>query len=460
MIRSIGRRAIAVGALLAIALAGCGIPGSRPAPSGRGAAQARAEGGFFWGVSTAGYQYEGDETTSQWAQWDLAGKTEERRGHADDGYHRYAQDMDLARGMGCNAWRTSLEWARIEPVEGQFNQDALDHYRFMLEAAHAKGLTPIVTLMHFSYPAWLDQYGGWTNPKAVDDYLRFVDKVTHEFGDQIGWYLTFNEPTVFIGGSYLSGIFPPGHQGDLWGAAKVTKNLITAHIKAYDLIHRNQPSAHVSFNHYVASWTVGLGRSTQATDDDAFVNGVLHPQPGGDTPADHGDEPSPSPIKLDYFAFDYYTRLKATIPFSVPADWDWTVYPEGMYGALKKWHGITGLPVLVAENGMCTEDLQPRSDGWSRDAYLAAHVEQLEKARHEGVPVLGYMHWSITDNYEWGSYRPRFGLFSVGCRSNDQTRVPTPAVDVYRKIIASDGVTPAITRMVHYPEGYQPLVSP
>ena len=119
-----------------------------------------------------------------------------------------------------------------------------------------------------------------------------------------------------------------------------------------------------------------------------------------------------------------------------------------------------GYPILVAENGMATRDLAERADGWTREAYLTAHVEQLQRAVQDGVPVLGYIHWSITDNYEWGSYRPRFGLYSVECRTGDLRRVPTQAAETYRRVIAAGGVTPAIASTVRYPASYRPLARP
>lgn len=399
---------------------------------------------FLWGVSTAGYQWEGHEELSQWAKWDLAGKTEERRKNAADGYRRYAEDLDLTRGMGCNAFRTSIEWARVEPRKGEFDEAAIAHYRQLFTAMRARGLTPVVTFMHFSYPAWLDADGGWEDARAVDAYARFVDRMTREFADQVDWYLTFNEPTVFIAGGHVAGQFPPGKKNDLIGAGKVLKHLVSAHNKAYDVVHRNDPVARVAFNQYSASWRLFPKRDQEAQGDD-FLDGVL-----GNTDA---------LPKLDYMAIDYYTQL-ALMPFELPRPWKWPVNPAGFYDSLKFYHRLTGKPVLVAENGYADEDGKPRADGWSREAYLTSHVEQLQRAVKDGIPVLGYIHWSITDNYEWGTYSPRFGLFSVDCRNEDQRRIPTTAAGVYRKVIAAGGVTRAIAREITYPAGYEPLVKP
>ncbi|MBO9540659.1 glycoside hydrolase family 1 protein [bacterium] len=446
-LRPLARLAALLGA---IALVGCSIqPGAGPSPEAFRPLTAQDTAGkgsspFLWGVSTAGFQWEGHEELSQWARWDLAGKTEERRKNAADGLNRYAEDLDLTRGMGCNTFRTSIEWARVEPKKGEFDPEAIAHYRQLLKALRERGLTPIVTFMHFSYPAWLDAEGGWENPAASDAYARFVDRITREYGDLVDWYLTFNEPTVFVAGGYVSGQCPPGKKNDLIAAGKVLKHLVSAHNKAYDVVHRNDPVAKVAFNQYSASWRL-LPNRVQGGSGDDFLDGVL------------GN--ADSLPKLDYMAIDYYTRLKL-LPFELPQPWQWPVHPQGFYDSLAFYHRLTGKPVLVAENGYANEDGKPRPDGWTREAYLTAHVEQLQRAVKDGIPVLGYVHWSITDNYEWGSYRPRFGLFSVDCRNEDQRRVPTQAASVYRQIIAAGGVTRAIAKGITYPSSYTPLVRP
>ena len=132
---------------------------------------------------------------------------------------------------------------------------------------------------------------------------------------------------------------------------------------------------------------------------------------------------------LDYASFDYYCRFKITLPFVFPRADTWEVYPEGFYKALHRYHDLYHLPVLVAENGMATWDLAPRADRWTRSAYTVAHVKQMQRAIAEGVPVLGYVHWSITDNYEWGTYDSRFGLYRVDVNDRSYDRSATPAVE-------------------------------
>ncbi|MBM3267280.1 MAG: glycoside hydrolase family 1 protein [Candidatus Sericytochromatia bacterium] len=436
-------------------LAGCGaraqIAPTAPAGTAPAAYTAQSvytptiEGGrrpFMWGVSTAGYQWEGGNIAAQWFLFEMAGKTPERAGKAANGLNQYGEDAQLARGMGLNAFRTSIEWSRIEPAKGRIDPAGVAFYHKLFQTLRANGLTPVVTLMHFSYPQWLEDMGGWESGQSVDEFARYAEFVSKEYGGEVDWWLTFNEPTVYLAGGYLAGMMPPGKKNPI-AAIKAATNFIASHKKAYDAIHRNDPVANVSFNNYAASYVIGnpnaaAPRTTQALDvnGDWMMNAMRGPRANGEGVRGRG--------YLDYIGVDYYCRWTLGLGAKFKMAWDWEIYPEGMYNTVKNYHRWFGLPVLVAENGMATEDLKPRKDGWTREAYMVAHVKQMKRAMSEGVPVLGYIHWSITDNWEWGSYSPRFGLYVVDCRNRDFRRVPTAGVDLYRQIVTNNGTTPAL----------------
>jgi beta-glucosidase len=451
---------------LAVLAAATFVAGCAHAPLGQPVTRAAAgfktasvPSNFLWGVSTAGYQWEGQDETSQWARWDKAGKTPERNPLGADGYRRYVEDADLTKGLGCNTFRTSLEWSRIEPQEGVYDQAAIAHYHDLLDTLQARGLTPVITLMHFSYPAWMDADGGWESPKAPARFAKFAAFVAKEYGSQIKFYLTFNEPNVYLMGGYLAGMMPPGRQDPL-GGLRALKNMVAGHKLAYQAVHANDPEAMVSFNMYTAEYATGFFGAEAApngtpeqqakqriTSDLFFMDQVV------------GDPAQGRKGTLDYASFDYYCKFKISLPFVFPRADTWEVYPEGFYKALHRYHDRYHLPVLVAENGMATWDLAPRADRWTRSAYTVAHVKQMQRAMAEGVPVLGYVHWSITDNYEWGSFSPRFGLFSVDCRHQDFTRRAGDGVQAFKSIIAEGGVTDALTRRYPAP-GLVPLPAP
>ncbi|MEB3203649.1 MAG: family 1 glycosylhydrolase [Candidatus Sericytochromatia bacterium] len=438
------RRLAPFAALLAAA---CGVaPGRSLLATDVAQVATRASNGFLWGVSTAAYQWEGNNDQTQWLAFELAGKTEERAGAAADGWNRYREDIALAKGMGLTAFRTSLDWGRIEPEEGRIDAQAVARYHDMLSAMREAGLTPIVTLMHFSYPKWIEQrYGGWENRRSVYAFERFAGFVAREFGRDIEWYLTFNEPNVFLGGSYVTGAIAPGRK-DVGRGLLAARNFVLAHQAAFKAIHAADPVARVSFNNYAAAYSLSL---------------KAQPEPSTDIPEDLGKDwmfnaqrPAGNKAKwLDYVALDYYCRWRIGPGFQIKPAWQWEVYPQGLHHAVRNYHKWTGLPVLVAENGFATDDLKPRDDNWTREAYLVQHVAQLEKVRAEGVPVLGYVHWSITDNWEWGSYRPRFGLYSVDCRNADYRRVPTEAAGIYARIATQGGTDAAMRNRYRGPSG-------
>lgn len=204
------RLAASFSVILMVMLIGCGrMPGTSTTETAGGLARAKGvpgaeqpfPKGFMWGVATAGYQYEGNDTTSNWAVWEAQGRAKERSGNAVDHYRRFGEDLDLTQSLGLNAFRMSLEWSRIEPVRGQIDREALAHYHAVIDNALSRGLTPVVTLSHFSYPAWLDAPlgggpGGWESPETLVEFRRFSALSAREFGSKVQYWITLNEPNT------------------------------------------------------------------------------------------------------------------------------------------------------------------------------------------------------------------------------------------------------------------------
>lgn len=422
--------------------------------------------GFLWGVSTSGFQYEGGNPESIWTYHEQAGRTKEPIRRAADGLHRFEEDLALAAGMGLNAFRTSIEWSRIEPRQGQIDPAGVAYYHRMFAGMRRRGLTPIVTLVHFSWPQWLERIGGWNSEAGVRAFIRHVDFVSREFGREVDWWLTFNEPPVEIIAGYVLGTNAPGYKNPLKAVA-VSRAWVRCHKLAYRIIHANDPVAQVSWNNYTGTYQFGnlfqLHLSVEGTTDtptaQAAPGGGEAPGTAG-TALDGADEAAQvqkeiedhwlaeeartargrKESTLDFIGVDYYARWRLPGGFTEPHLWE--PHPEGLYDVIKNYHAWFKVPVMIVENGMATCNLAPRADGWTREAFLVQHVKQVQRAVQDGIPVLGYIHWSITDNYEMGTYDPRFGLYAVDCRSEALTRVPTPAADVYRRLVAAGGVTP------------------
>ena len=456
-----------------------------------------AQDQFMWGVSSAGYQCEGNDNSSSWYFWDISGKTEDRNLNSVDFYNRYKEDIKLAKDMGVNAFRLSIEWSRIEPRKGVFDPAGIAFYHNVINEIKAQGMVPMVTLIHFNYPQWIldDLQGsrkGLDNPDFINYFLRYTDLVVREFGNDVKYWVTFNEPNIWVPGGHILGQMPPGKKNPL-SVVRATWNLLKAHSKAYDLIHYLDNDAMVSSNMFYllpkpfgsptqppadgqdpdakiltesnimdTDWFYeGLNTGKVAVNKKIFVDVVSASQKVPDDVKTLESElksevnviPSNPSIKLDsgvswlkkfdYVAFDYYYRFRnVNQVINLKKPWLMELYPKGLYDAIMYYHKKYGKPIVIAENGIATEDLEPRKDGWTREAAIVEHVKYMKQAMSEGANVLGYFHWSITDNYEWGTFKPRFGLYSINAlKDPSYQRIKTPAVDVYAEVIKNNGVT-------------------
>ncbi|GIW22970.1 MAG: beta-glucosidase [Candidatus Sericytochromatia bacterium] len=450
---------------------------------------------FQWGVAMAGYQSEGYDNTSIWYYWDISGKTKHRNLRAVDFYNRYKEDLDLAKSIGINAFRFSIEWSRIEPRKGFFDTSAIEYYRNLIMEIKKRGMEPLVTLVHFNYPQWLleedNRLKGIENPVFINYFLRYVDKVVQEYGSEVKYWITFNEPNIWVPGAYLLGQTPPGKKNPI-SMIRAGWNLIKAHCKAYDLIHRLDNDAMVSSNVYyiisnpfapsfpvpsesnysklfpsvlqesnmnntdwfmesINSGKVYVNRNIFLSDDNINIQSKndlisLEEELKNENVNQQGDSQVSWLKRFDYVSFDYYYRFRSIKDvLNLFNFWDLEIYPPGLYDAIMYYHRKYNKPIIIAENGFGLKDLQPRKDGWTREAHLVEHVKQVKKAISSGANVLGYYYWSLTDNYEWGSFEPRFGLYSVNALTDPELkRIPTKAVDAYRDIINNNGVTEQI----------------
>ncbi|QIS21944.1 family 1 glycosylhydrolase [Nocardia terpenica] len=364
---------------------------------------------FLWGVATSGFQSEGHAPDSNWIRY-IKQSGYEAYGDSIDFYDRYASDIALARAMGLNVFRISIEWARVQPKPGEWDEAGFAFYDSLIDAIMAAGMRPMLTLDHWVYPGWKADQGGWNDAGMVADWLTNAHQVVDRYAPRKPLWVTVNEPVAYI-----------VHEEQQTGiTGPVIEPLIAAvHNGIYDYIHQVQPDALVTSNiGYVA------GSETQ-------VNGPM---------VDRIKD------KLDYIGVDYY--YGADDPDAPPPGnrqiWELPLQPEGVYYALRHYaRQFPDKPLYVVENGMPTENGRPRPDGYDRADYLRDVVYWLQRARMDGMNIIGYNYWSLTDNYEWGSYTPRFGLHTVNVDSDPAlTRIPTDAVDAYRGIVAAGGVAP------------------
>ena len=240
--------------------------------------------GFLWGVASAAHQVEGSNTNNDWWAWehDPASGLSTPSGDACDSLHRWAEDVDLVAGLGLNAYRFSLEWSRIEPVEGVWSAAQLDHYRRICARCHERGVVPVVTFHHFTTPRWLAERGGWEAPDAPERFARFVERAVAHLGDLVGWACTINEPNVLAVLGYNVGTYPPGVKGDLGRHLAVNEALVRAHRLAVDALRSGPGQFPVGLTLSMEEMVAGAGGQETRDAAEAILEDVFLDATGGD----------------------------------------------------------------------------------------------------------------------------------------------------------------------------------
>jgi beta-glucosidase len=413
---------------------------------------------FLWGTATSSYQVEGNNKNNDWWEWEKEPghiRDGHRSGLACDWWNRAEKDFDLAREMGQNAHRLSLEWSRIEPQEREWDEDAIARYRRMLLGLRERGLEPMVTLHHFTNPLWLMEKGGWETEAVVPLFERYVTKVAEELGDLVELWCVLNEPNIYAMLSYVDGRWPPGKR-NLLLAFRVLRNMLLAHGRAYRVIHRLRPRARVGIAHAMRVFDPAkpnslLDRLAAWIPDYIFNRLIL-------TALTEGMLAFPLALNrkvpdlvnsADFLGINYYSRDMVAFDVSRPRDLFGRrfhaegaemsdggygeVYPEGLYQLLKRLAAY-GKPIYVTENGL------PDEDDDQRPRFILTHLAALHRAIEEGVPVKGYFHWSLVDNFEWAEgWTLRFGLIALDVET--QERTVRRSGQLYKEICQAGAIT-------------------
>lgn len=367
---------------------------------------------FYWGSATASYQVEGGIENNDWAEASRAGRVPPA-GIACNHYNLYEDDFDLAKSLGHNAHRISIEWARIEPEEGKFNLEEIEHYKKVLIALKTRGIKPFVTIWHFTLPLWFFKKGGFENKNAPETFARYAKFVVSHLSDYCTSWATMNEPMVYAWGGYLSRDWPPFKLSPI-KYLKVVNNLIKSHNLAYKKIKELDISLDVSFVSNVIYYTSNKSPWNALTK--VFVRWFYNHRFFKKT------KHSTDSININYY---FSHRFGGSKEYS-QSDMGWNLVPEGIYHVLKEFIPY-GKPVYVTEAGLSDE----------KDIYRAGYIKRLvfwmHKAIDDGVDLRGYMYWSLLDNYEWKhGYRGRFGLISFDEKT--QERKIRESAFVYKKI--------------------------
>lgn len=388
--------------------------------------------GFLWGASTASIQVEGGNGRSTFEAWSRR-KGWTPPGQACRSWDRFDEDLGLLRRLNANAYRFSLEWSRLEPEPGRFDDQAFARYALWLERLSAAGIRPMACLHHWSEPAWLLERhpDGWLEEGACEAFLAFAAEAVRRLADRCSDWLVFNEPMNYAVAGYGAGHFPPGRRL-LWNAngafnRELVPRLARAHERAAALLKARNPASRIGVALNMADVKPATGSARDAAAAERW-DWFMHRQFLERTAS-----------SLDFIGVNYYTSVyvkAAPLPYGLPmgtlpgyAEFErglgplfkllggrpqdeprtslgWTVAPDGLYRVLRSVHARFGKPLIVTENGMAD------TPGLSRESFLREHLRAVLKALGEGCDVRGYLHWSLLDNWEWGSYEPRFGLFT------------------------------------------------
>ena len=395
---------------------------------------------FFWGASTAAHQVEGGNH-NQWTVWELEHAKEQAQtahqrmswipawneikdqaeepenyisGAGVDHYNRYKEDFGIAKKMNLNAFRFTIEWSRIEPEEGKWDEKEIAHYKRYIAELRRQKLEPFLTLWHWTVPVWFADKGGFEKKENLDYFDRFVQKVADELIEDVEYVITINEPNVDTSFAYLLGLHPPAKRS-VFNFMKVYWNLTRVHNRAYKILKRSKPLLQVGMSAQLANiqpkrphnwldltttqwmryfWNWWFLRRVRKNQD--FIG-------------------------LNYYFSDYYTGLGKRHNPKVPLnDMGWYMEPEGIYPLMVRVWARFKKPIFITENGLADEHDQHRQ--W----WIEQTVVAMERAISEGVDLRGYFHWSLLDNFEWqDGWWPKFGLVEVNRKTMKRTLRPS-----------------------------------
>lgn len=393
---------------------------------------------FLWGASISAHQSEGGNH-NQWSVWELehskvlAAQSEYQYGGLDSWeytkeeaqnpdnylsgagsrhYELYEHDFDYLKKMNMNAFRFSVEWSRIEPEEGAWNAEAIEHYKKYLEALQARNIEPVVTLLHYTLPVWFAQKGGFEKRANVKYFTRYVEKIVSELGSSLRLIVTINEPEVYAAESYYKGTWPP-NKTSVVKCVQVVNNQIRAHKQAAAIIHgmnrRYKVSIAKNSMYFYAGDDAWLSRKTaqvfQYIEDDYILKRV----------AKHCDF-----LAVNYYFANRIYGYRVHNPEERVNDSGWDLSPAALQQVLERLHDKYKLPILITENGLADAHDQDRK--W----WLTHTLIAMRKAMDYGVDLQGYLHWSLLDNFEWDrGMWPRFGLLEVDYKTFKRTPRPS-----------------------------------
>lgn len=408
---------------------------------------------FLWGTATSAFQVEGNNTSSNWSDWEKGTyangiphiKNGDLSGNAADQWNLYAEDIELMKKLGLNSYRFSISWSKIQPTLDGFDENALKHYDDLIDSLIGADIMPMITLHHFTHPKWFEEIGGFENRENLKYFERFVNVVFRRYGNRVRMWCTFNEPNVYVISGYFNANFPPGKHAPAL-AGLVFENILRAHTEVYnsmkqidkELFHSKPPlkigivQSIFQFEPY-RRWHLGdwfIARTSanvfNGTTLGFFRDGKMkYWLPGIE---ERAFIDSNAPNTIDFIGLNYYSHYayKFNLDFvestkSLPVegeemtDMPYSIYTEGIYRAIEEVAKL-GKPVIITENGIAD------ADDTRREKYIRQSLYAVSKAIEDGYDVRGYYYWSLIDNFEWAEgYSMKFGLYRVDLSTQERT---------------------------------------
>ncbi len=386
---------------------------------------------FYFGAATSAHQVEGNNIHSDWWKFEKEVQAKEgfMSGEAIRHYELFDDDFKLASDLGHDAHRFSIEWAKVEPREGKFDEAVLDHYREVFKSLRKHGLKPFVTLWHFTFPLWFAKRGAFEKRDNIFYFVRFCKKIAEVFRDDVEFFITINEPEVYLYYAYLGGKWPP-QKKSFRALVKVYRNLYRAHREVYKSLKqvnpdfqigvaKNNPSFSPDRHKNIFDWT--LVYLLRYLWNHLFLDCIK--------------------TSYDFIGLNYYFHrsmrfdLRLAGQFFIhpcnscdKTDMGWEIYPRGVAGVLRDLWKRYRKPIIITENGVADKADRLRGD------YIENVLEHVFNAKKYGVDVFGYLHWSLLDNFEWADgFEPRFGLVEVNYANYE--RKVRPSAYKYEKLI-------------------------
>ncbi len=416
--------------------------------------------GFLWGAATSAHQVEGNNY-NDWSEWELENakiKSQNAKsenwpdlilknypnplqkenyisGRACDHYNRFREDFDIAKNLGHNAHRFSVEWSRIEPEEGKWDEKEIQHYGEVISALRERGIEPFVTLWHYTIPSWLAKKGGILNKKSPEYFSKYTKKVAEALGENVKFWITINEPQVFTSYAYFKNIYPP-QKNSIAAGIRAMRQLTKMHCQVYGVLHAVLPNAQVG----IATSNSFLEPASRSLFDRAVVALNQYLRNRFFLNRIRGFQ--------DFVGINYYSHDRVSFSFDVKGrggafiknrnENEWMddrgheIYPSGIYHVLKDV-ACYGVPLYITENGVAdVKDIH-------REKFIKEHLKWILKAIQEGIEVHGYFHWSLLDNFEWDKgFWPRFGLVEVDYKTLE--RKIRPSAQEFKKICENNSL--------------------